>query len=124
MGEDLKQKQFNLEQKIPEIEMEMDQILYPDLNHRDIGKQRGYGPCPDPSEQKEGAKQLLGAEVVGITALNPGAGAAAAAGLGAAGVVTEGIGKLTGNQDIKDVGEVWKEAPVQPVKEVKKAFDK
>ncbi|PKC10552.1 hypothetical protein RhiirA5_355343, partial [Rhizophagus irregularis] len=123
MGEDLKQTQFNLEQKIPEIEMEVDQILYPDLNHRDIGKQGGYGPCPDPSEEKEGAKQVLGTVTTGITATNPAVGIAASAGLGATGVVTEGIGKLTGNQDIKDVGEVWKEAPVQPIKEVKKTLD-
>lgn len=123
MNKDIKQTQFNLEPKIPEIEMEMDQDLYPDLSHRDIGKQGGYGPCPNP-EEKEGTKQIAGAEIAGMTALNPAVGVSTAIASGATGVVAEGVGKVTGNQDVKDFGEIMKDAPAQPIKDIKNTIDK
>ncbi|GBC05255.1 hypothetical protein RclHR1_06130006 [Rhizophagus clarus] len=125
MEKDLKQKQFNFEPRIPEIELEMDQDLYPDLSlGGGIGKQRGYGPCPDPSEQKEGAKQVIGSGLGFTTAINPALGAATAAATEVVGAASEGVGKATDNQDLKDSGEIMKDAPVQPIKDVKNIVNK
>jgi len=40
------------------------------------------------------------------------------------GEITEGIGKMIGNEEVKDTGEVLKEALTQPFKDVGKAIKK
>jgi len=78
----------------------------------------------DKDEGKEGAKQVVGTELAVTDAIAPPAGIIASGVSAIGGSLVEGIGKATGNEDMKDVGEIYKEAPVQPAKEVGKAVKK
>ena len=78
----------------------------------------------DSEEQKEGAKQVLGWELATADKFAPPVGIAASAVEGVGGAVTEGVGKMIGNEDVKDTGEVLKEAPAQPLKDAGKAIKK
>ncbi|CAG8759190.1 24722_t:CDS:1, partial [Gigaspora margarita] len=74
-------------------------------------------------KQKEGAKQVIGTEIAVITAADLPTGVATAAVMGGGGAAAEGIGKVSGNKDLQNCGKVAKNAPAQPLKEVKKAFE-
>jgi hypothetical protein len=104
MEKDLKQMQFNPEQNTSEIE------LFPDLSYGDISKQGGYGPCTEPQDKKSEVKQSVNSKTeAGVDGLTE----------AAVGVASEGINKLTGNQDVKDHNEKTKDEQERPDKEKK-----
>jgi len=78
----------------------------------------------DDKEGNEGAKQVIGAELAAVDAVAPPVGAAASVVSSIGGAFTEGIGKMTGNEDMRQAGEAYKEAPIQPIKEAGKAIEK
>ncbi|MEG7979376.1 MAG: hypothetical protein NY202_05915 [Mollicutes bacterium UO1] len=80
--------------------------------------------CMDKEEkQLEGAKETIGAGLAATTAANPVLGGVAGGVSAGVGAVAEGIGKLTGEEGLEKAGNVYKEAPAQPIKEVKKLFE-
>lgn len=78
--------------------------------------------CMD-EKQKEGAKEAIGAGLATTTAINPVVGGVASGVSAVVGATMEGIGKMTDKKDLEDAGNTYKEAPIQPVKEVKKALE-
>lgn len=109
MAKDLKRVKFNSE---------------PNLIHGDIGQQGEHKPTDPDKEKKEGVKEIIGAETAGLTAVNPVVGGASAIVTGTIGTLTEGIGKITDNQGVKEIGEVMKDGPTQSIKDVKKVISK
>jgi len=78
----------------------------------------------DEKEEKEGVKKILGTEVEITDAAAPPLGAAETAGLEVVGEISQGIGKITGNQDAKDFGEISKGSAEKGIKDVGKGFKK
>lgn len=110
MEKDLKQTQF-----YPEPEMEMDQVLYPDLSYGDIGNQGGYGPCTEPYKKKEGANQVYDKTEAAVERLTE-----ASVGMASEGDNKSSDNKSTGNQNVKDCNENMKNESAQVNEEVKK----
>ena len=81
----------------------------------------------DEEKQKEGAKQAIGYTLGGIDAVNPAAGGVASGATTIAGGIEEGIGKLTGNEEMAEGGKVVRQSAVQPLKDlgegIKKIFE-
>jgi hypothetical protein len=78
----------------------------------------------DDEKAKEGVKQAVGAELAATDAIAPPVGIIASGVSAIGGSFAEGVGKATDNKDLQEVGEMYKEAPVQPIKEVGKAVEK
>jgi uncharacterized protein YjbJ (UPF0337 family) len=78
----------------------------------------------DEEKAKEGVKQAVGAEFAAADAIAPPVGAIASGVSMIGGSLVEGIGKATGDKELQESGEVFKEAPVQPIKEAGKAVKK
>ncbi|GBC05256.1 hypothetical protein RclHR1_06130007 [Rhizophagus clarus] len=92
------------------------QSLFFDLSHEDIRKQRGYGPRSDPSVKKKGEKhaETAGETIIdssGIEQINPTIVSLPIVQPHIVDGVTEIVGKMTGNQDTKDCGDVIKDTP-------------
>ncbi|CAB4418248.1 unnamed protein product [Rhizophagus irregularis] len=87
------------------------QNLYPELSYGDIGNQGGYGPCTEPQVKKGGENQAYNTKQEAPTEKLTEA---------TVGAVSEGVNKLTGNQEVKNSNEQMKDEPAQPVKEEKK----
>ncbi|CAG8561019.1 22293_t:CDS:2, partial [Dentiscutata erythropus] len=68
----------------------------------------------DIEREKEGAKQVYGAVNTVADVTDPVGGAAVRTGQYVAGSAGEGIGKMSGNQDLKDVSEVVKDGSLEP----------
>jgi len=78
----------------------------------------------DEKEEKEGVKEVLGTELEIIDAAAPPVGFVESTLLGTAGEISEGIGKITGDQDAKDFGEISKDSAGKGVKDVGKGIKK
>ena len=76
------------------------------------------------AKQIEGAKETIGTGLATTTAINPVVGGVAEGVSLGVGAAMEGIGKLSGEEDLEKAGNVYKEAPVQPLKEVKEGIKK
>lgn len=86
-----------------------------------------YASDKDDERQREGAKEAIGTGLAVTTAANPVVGGIAEGASAGVGAAMEGIGKLTGEEGMEKAGNVYKEAPAQPLKEakdqVKKLFE-
>ena len=78
-------------------------------------------------KQKEGARQAIGYTLGGIDAANPAVGGVATGITTITGGIEEGIGKLSGNEEMAEGGKVVRQSATQPLKDlgssIKKVFE-
>jgi G:T/U-mismatch repair DNA glycosylase len=75
-------------------------------------------------EKKEGARQAIGYTLGGIDAINPAAGGVVSSVTTIGGGIEEGIGKLTGNEEMAEGGKVVSQSALQPLKDLGKGIKK